>query len=128
MSREEEFAAACKVMAEAFAARDKDFDFSAGSLNAVQAALDGDVETLRAAGAYLAEVIIRRAPVKLRWVAGSVLPNNAAGPNNPFVLATPRNVVFAVLGKPQRLMSGETLKGFADAVQDVCSREATALS
>jgi hypothetical protein len=72
-------------------------------------------------------VIIRRAPVKLRWVSGTVLPGGAAGPENPFVLATPKNVVFAVLGKPQRLTAGETLKGFADKVQDVCSREATSV-
>jgi hypothetical protein len=127
MSKEDEFAAACKTLATELAARDPDFDFSPESLNAVQAALDGDRDLARAVGAYLAEVVMRRSPVKLRWVSGSVLPGNAAGPENPFVLATPKNVVFAVLGKPQRLMSGETLKAFADKIQDVCSREATSV-
>jgi hypothetical protein len=128
VTREEEFAQACKTLAAELAAREpKDFDFSPESLHAAQAALDGDRELARAVGAYLAEVVMKRSPVKLRWVSGSVLPGGAAGPENPFVLATPKNVVFAVLGKPQRLVSGETLKQFADKIQDLCSREATSL-
>ncbi len=84
----------------------------------------------RAAGAYLAEVVIRRAPITLRWVEATVLPGGA-GPHDPFVLATPKNLVVMVLGKARRRATNEnddTLMKFATAVQDLCSREATSVS
>jgi hypothetical protein len=45
-------------------------DFSKESLSALEGALTrkSDLDFARAAGAYLAEVILRRSPVKLRWV------------------------------------------------------------
>ena len=42
---------------------------------------------------------------------------------NPYLLATPKNLVFAVLGKP--IKDSEPLGPFADKVQELCSREAT---
>lgn len=80
------------------------------------------------AGAYLAEVLRRRSPVKLRWVPASVLP--AQSPDDPFLLATPKNLVFLVMGKPRKLLEqgeGDTLVRFADEVHELCSREATSL-
>lgn len=141
MDESERFEAEAKRIAEAFAgdfdAADGVLDFSRESLATLDAYLLKTrnaalpAEDLRAvalgAGAYLAEVIRRRAPVTLRWVPASVLPG-APDPANPFLLATPKNLVFAVLGKPQKLLEqGEedSLVRLAGAVQDLCSREAT---
>lgn len=140
MNERERFEAEAKEIAEAFAS---DFDaahgvldFSKDSLATLDAYLLGPAKALAAedqralalgAGAYLAEVIRRRAPVTLRWVSASVLPGTP-DPANPFLLATPKNLVFAVLGKPQKLLDqGEqdSLVRFTGAVQDLCSREAT---
>jgi hypothetical protein len=99
-------------------------DFSKQSLASVDALLKGaDVDLKRAAGAYLAEVIIRRSPVKLRWVEAKRVNAAWNDPDNPYVLATPKNLVFAVVGKP--LKDSESLVTFADKVIDLCSREAT---
>ena len=79
------------------------------------------------AGAYLAEVIRRRSPVPLRWVPASVIPGDA-DPDNPFLLATPKNLVVAVLSKPKKLIQNGITDGvvhFADVVNDLFSREAT---
>lgn len=100
-------------------------DFSRLSLAAVDAVVkDGSVELKRAAGAYLAEVIRRRSPVKLRWVEAKRVNAAWNDADNPYLLATPRNLVFAVLGKPFK--DSESLGPFADKVQELCSREATA--
>jgi hypothetical protein len=99
-------------------------DFSKASLGQLDALLkSADPELKRAAGAYLAEVIIRRAPVKLRWVEAKRVNAGWNDPDNPYLLATPKNLVFAVVGKP--LKDGESLVGFAEKVQELCSREAT---
>lgn len=100
-------------------------DFSKESLSALDGALQRktDPDFVRAAGAYLAEVIIRRAPVKLRWVESKRVNAAWSDADNPFVLATPKNLVFAVLGKAAK--RDGSLKELADKVQELCSREAT---
>jgi hypothetical protein len=102
-----------------------------GLVAAVRAKADMPVELKRgtgqAMGAYLAEVVRRRSPVALRWVSAEVLPTSP-GPLNPFVLATPKNLVFVVLGKPYELVvtgGPDTLVAFAERIQELCSREAT---
>jgi hypothetical protein len=145
MSPSEEFEAAVKATAEAFVQgfAEGDSGLPTGALDYSKdslAALDQYLTKVRAkapeaelrqaiglgAGAYLAEVLRRRSPVKLRWVPGSVLPKPSA--NDPFVLATPKNLVFAVLGKPLELLqpdATDTLARFAGAIVELCSREAT---
>lgn len=134
MSAAAEFERAATAMAEQLAER-LGLDFSRESLQQLEDELlkapgGEQAELALAAGAYLAEVVRRRAPVGLRWVPSSVLPG-VSDPANPFLLATPKNLVFAVLGKPKKRLeksAGEGLIAFANAVQDLCSREATALS
>jgi hypothetical protein len=102
-------------------------DFSKESLSALEGALGrkaGDLDFARAAGAYLAEVIIRRAPVKLRWVEAKRVNAGWRDADNPWLLCTPKNLVFAVLGKPKK--HDGSLRELADKVQELCSREATA--
>ena len=100
-------------------------DFSRPSLAALDARLaqNTDKDFARAAGAYLAEVIIRRSPVKLRWVESKRVNAAWKDADNPFVLATPKNLVFAVIGKA--LKRDGSLAELADKVQELCSREAT---
>lgn len=145
MSEVAEFEAAARTLAQEFTHAEGlpegALDFSKDSLAHLEAyllslrerAAQVGPEELRelaiGAGAYLAEVVRRRAPVALRWVPASVLPG-ASDRDNPFLLATPKNLVFAVLGKPHRLLAhgaGESVVSFADAVQQLCSREATSL-
>ena len=100
-------------------------DFSKESLSALEGALTRkpDLDFARAAGAYLAEVIIRRSPVPLRWVESKRVNAAWKDADNPYVLCTPKNLVFAVLGKPKK--KDGSLRDFADKIQDLCSREAT---
>jgi hypothetical protein len=149
MGDSDAFEAAAKEMAEEFATSFPTteawglaagaLDFTKASLPLLDAALlkvreanlppESRGELVTAAGAYLAEVIRRRSPVKLRWVPASVIPG-AADPANPFLLATPKNLVFAVLGKPRALLVNgvsDSLTPFADKVNELCSREATAV-
>jgi hypothetical protein len=99
-------------------------DFSRLSLNAVEAKLPGASDDyLRAAGAYLALVVMRRSPVKLRWVESKLVNAAWRDADNPYVLATPKNLVFAVLGKAKK--RDGSLVELADKIQDLCSREAT---
>jgi hypothetical protein len=66
---------------------------------------------------------MRRSPVKLRWVEAKRVNAAWNDADNPWVLATPKNLVFAVLGKPVK--RDGSLAELADKVQDLCSREAT---
>jgi hypothetical protein len=141
MTEPEAFEAELKKIAAEFAGRfdpaEGTLDFSKQSLPVLDASLlkarvaGLSPEALRdlaiGAGAYLAEVIRKRAPLPLRWVPSSIVPGGG-GPQNPYLLATPRNLVFAILSKPSKLLEkgeGERLAPFADAVQDLISREAT---
>lgn len=120
-----------------FGVADGALDFSKQSIVVLEAALlklrnasmpSGRLRDVAiGAGAYLAEVIRRRSPVALRWVPASVLPGSP-DPDNPFLLATPKNLVVAVLSKPKRLLQNGITDGlvhFAEVVNDLFSREAT---
>lgn len=124
MSPVEQFAVEVTRVAEELAELEG-LDFSKESLSALDGALQRktDADFVRAAGAYLAEVIIRRSPVKLRWVESRRVNAAWSDADNPFVLATPKNLVFAVLGKAAK--RDGSLKELADKVQELCSREAT---
>ena len=100
-------------------------DFGKESLAKLDAKLlaNTDADFARAAGAYLAEVIMRRSPVKLRWVESKLVNAAWRDADNPYVLATPKNLVFAVLGKAKK--RDGSLVELADKIQDLCSREAT---
>ncbi len=119
------FAEQVRRIAGELARLDEALDFSKESLARLEERLkeSPDPDLARAAGAYLAEVIMRRSPVKLRWVEAKRVYDAWNDADNPWLLATPKNLVFAVLGKP--LKHDTTLVDFADKVQHLCSREAT---
>ncbi|MBL8953546.1 MAG: hypothetical protein JNK82_22410 [Myxococcaceae bacterium] len=121
------FAEQVRRIAGELALLDEKLDFSKESLATLEERLkEGhDADFARAAGAYLAEVVMRRAPVKLRWVEAKRVYAAWNDTDNPWLLATPKNLVFAVLGKP--LKRDTTLVDFADKVQHLCSREASSV-
>jgi len=125
MSPDAEFTEQVRRIAGELARLDDKLDFSKESLGHLEEKLkeNADADFARAAGAYLAEVIMRRSPVKLRWVEAKRVYAAWNDADNPWVLATPKNLVFAVLGKP--LKHDTTLVDFAEKVQHLCSREAT---